>query len=84
MEAQEFKTYRPFRNVEESEKYLGRKVKINGDTAKFVNAKLDGKRLWFDFLVEGKGHIEYTTLSAFYLVRIDEHPFGEECKNGNL
>lgn len=78
MEAQEIKTYKPFRTIKESEKYFHKKCKIQNDEGVFISARLDGKSLMFSFLIPNKGEIEYSAMSAFYLVKIDNHPFGKE------
>jgi hypothetical protein len=73
--------YKPFKKLSDAEQLLGRHCTLEGYEAIFQEVKLNGKRLEFTFvLADGKGK-KLNPLSAFYVVSINNHPFGEEVES---
>ena len=76
------KFYEPFRKVEECENLLGHSVFVKTQKAILLKVKMNGKLLKFTFQMEHDNSlVEYSSLNAFYVVTMNEHPFGREMKS---
>ena len=76
------KFYEPFRKVEECENLLGHSVFVKTQKAILLKVKMNGRLLEFTFQMEhDNSFVEYSSLNAFYVVTMNEHPFGREMKS---
>lgn len=76
------KFYEPFRKIEECENLLGHSVFVKTQKAILIKVKINGRLLEFTFQMEDdNSFVEYSSLNAFYVVTINEHPFGREMKS---
>ena len=72
--------YKPFKKLNDAEQLLGRHCTLEGHEAIFHEVKLNGKQLEFTFVL-ADGEEKLNPLSAFYVVIINNHPFGEEVES---
>ena len=76
------KFYEPFRKVEECKNLLGHSVFVKTQKAILLKVKMNGRLLKFTFQMEHDNSlVEYSSLNAFYVVTMNEHPFGREMKS---